>query len=53
MYLDEKRLESFMKEVLLIQKPVRGFAEQINGWFLYDKKFCHERVNALSLACIR
>ena len=22
-------------------------------WFLYDKNFCHERVNALLLACIQ
>ena len=50
--VDEERLESFMTEVLIIQKPVNWFAEQINvDWFLYDRNF-RERVNALLLACI-
>ena len=51
--VDEERLESFMTEVIIIQKPVHWFAEQINmDWFLYDRNFCHERVNAFLLACI-
>ena len=29
--VDEECLESFMTEVLIIQKPVQWFAEQING----------------------
>ena len=50
--VDEERLESLMTEVLIIQKPVNWFAEQINvDWFLYDRNF-RERVNALLLACI-
>ena len=50
--VDEERLESFMTEVLIIQKPVNWFAEQISvDWFLYDRNF-RERVNALLLACI-
>ena len=52
--VDEERLESFMKEVFIIQKPVHWFAEQINmDWFLYDRNLCHERVNALLLACVQ
>ena len=31
MYVDEGRLESFMMEVPIIQKPVPWFAEQTNG----------------------
>ena len=45
-YVDDKRLESFMMEVPIIQKPVSM------ELFLYDKKLRHEKVNALLLACI-
>ena len=45
-YVDEERLESFMMEVPIIQKPVS--MER----FLYGKKLRHEKVNALLLACI-
>ena len=31
LHVDEKRLESFMKEVPVIQKPVHRFAEQMIG----------------------
>ena len=31
MYVDEGRLESFMMEVPVIQKPVHWLAEQTNG----------------------
>ena len=30
-YVDEERLEPFMVEIPIIQKPVHCFAEQING----------------------
>ena len=51
--VDEEHYESFMTEVIIIQKPVHWFAEQIiMDWFLYDKNLRHERVNALLLACI-
>ena len=51
--VNEKRLESFMAEVVIIQKPVHRFAKQINmDWFLYDRNFRHEQVNPLVLAGI-
>ena len=40
--VDEERLESFMMEVPITEKPVD---------FLYDKNLRHERVSALLLAC--
>ena len=45
-YVDEERLESFMMEVRIIQKPVS--MER----FLYDKKPRDEKVNALLRPCI-
>ena len=35
-------IDSFMTEVLIIQKVVHWFAQQI--WLLYDRDLCHERV---------
>ena len=41
--VDEEHLRSFMTEAL----------EKINmNWFLYDRNFRHERVNALIHVCI-
>ena len=41
--VDEEHLKSFMTEAL----------QQINmNWFLYDRTFRHEKVNALLHACI-
>ena len=33
-----------MTGAVIIQKPIHGFAEQINDWFLYDNGLRHERV---------
>ena len=52
MYVDEERLESFMTEVPIIQKPVHRFAEQINGLVSIQQNLRYERVNALLLAYI-
>ena len=54
MNVDEERLEFFMTEVPVIQKPLKSIDLQnkLMDWFLYDKKLRHERVNDLLLACI-
>ena len=53
--VDEELLESFMAEVPIIQKPETSpLICKTNhwAWFLYNRNFRHERVNALLLACI-
>ena len=43
--VDEERLESFMTEVLIVQKSAIRFEEQINmDWFLYDRNNRHKSV---------
>ena len=50
--MDEKRLESFMTEILIKQSQSIDLHNKSMDWFLYDRNFRHERVNALLLACI-
>ena len=43
--VDEERLESFMTDVLIVQKSAIRFEEQINmDWFLYDRNNRHKSV---------
>ena len=50
--MSEKRRNSFMKDVLIIRNQSINFQSRSMDWFLYDKDFPHERINALLLVCI-
>ena len=50
--MGKERLNSFMKEVPTIQKPDIDLQSESMDWFLYDRDFCHERINAFLLVSI-